>query len=232
MASPTDKRWRGRRGRRRSSARLAYRNLALRLSADLAEAVGARSLLITSPTAARECLVATRELARFLAEERGASVLLMDAGFIRPALSASLGAAGVPGLSELITGALETEGSIDDLVRPTSQPGVSLLAAGTQGSDASALKHAARAKELMGEASRGFDYAILHAPPVLEDASGLIFPAAVNCSLLLAVEGLTRVADVDAARDVLESSGASRVRLVLTSRVRRGLFGWRGLGRS
>ncbi|MEZ5977451.1 MAG: hypothetical protein R3F34_04455 [Planctomycetota bacterium] len=59
------------------------------------------------------------------------------------------------------------------------------------------------------------DFVLLVCPPVLEDSTAMAFPGVVDQVVLLAVDGRTRVDELDETRDLLTECKARRIGIVL-----------------
>jgi Mrp family chromosome partitioning ATPase len=217
-------RWRERRMLKHPALN-AYRRLVMRLHLELEDLERGRALMLTSPKANRECVQAARELARHLAEQQHQRVLLVDACILHPSLSETLELGGSPGLTSLLDG---REDLLSSLVVETEQPGVSFLPAGNLVRGHAGPLWPESIERFVASATAEYDYLLLVCPPVLEDSTVMAFPAAVDFVLLLAVEGDTRMKDLDDAQETLETCRAKRVGIVISNASKRGFFGlWR-----
>ncbi|MGQ0552743.1 MAG: hypothetical protein ACT4PU_05940 [Planctomycetota bacterium] len=206
----------------------AWRRLAMQLRLDLqpdtpgSPGQPSVSLLIVSPTSLDVSAPATLQLAHFLAEEQARKVLVVDACFGTRELSLAFGQGEAPGLLQLLDASAP---ALAPLTHATEHRAVAFLPAGRAERGLSGVLQPAALRRVLAEAGRTFDFVILHASPVLEDASTLAFPSVTDNVLLLVAEGQTRLDDLQAAQRALTAAQAKRVGLVLTKPVG-GAHGW------
>jgi len=211
------------RRRNRHRARHAYRRLANALALQAEDGVKARGRVvgITSPRGTRELFVAVRELGRFLAEEQDLTILLVDALPLDSRLSASLGHRRSIGLSDL---ANAENVELERYVVATGQAGVELLPAGRLTRLSSGAARGETIECIIELARNRYDYVLIACPPILDDSTALVLPAVVDHMVILAVEGRTRVDEVDEARDTLIACRARKVGIALVSPSRWGFL--------
>jgi Mrp family chromosome partitioning ATPase len=206
--------WHLRRNREapRDAVTQAYQRLAMQVNLDLGAKEGGRSIMLTSPHGGDVCCEPTLELAWYLAQEQGQRVLIVDGSVADQELTRAFGCTETSGLLDLLTGVPE---EMNGLLRPTRHDFVTFLAAGeSKGAGRSVnLGNLAACLERLQEE---YDYVLIHAPAILSGATALAFPALVDCVLLLAVEGESRLDDLGASRDALSACKARKIGLVLT----------------
>jgi succinoglycan biosynthesis transport protein ExoP len=210
--------WPFRRSRRKApDATESFRHLALQLHLDLADLEGGRLVMLASPVDAELCMGTTLELAWFLAEEHGHDVAVLDCSLDRQELTEHMGHAGEEGLLDYLADDDEPTG---ERLKPTAHDRVVFGPAGTRQLGMGQMLVRRRIENGVGWLRKRFDYVLLYAPPLLTDASGLGFASAVDCALLVAQEGKSRLDDLDRGQALLESHGARHVGLVLTEPVK------------
>src|SRR5262245_14088818 len=90
-------------------------------------------------------------LALSIARERDLEVLLVDGDVAQPALSASMGLAGKPGVTDLLR---DSRLAVDDVMYSTSVPGLYLLPAGARHENAPELLSSSRMGVLIDEMTK------------------------------------------------------------------------------
>jgi exopolysaccharide/PEP-CTERM locus tyrosine autokinase len=105
-------------------------------------------------------------LALSIARERDLEVLLVDGDVAQPALSASMGLAGKPGVTDLLR---DSRLALDDVMYSTSVPGLYLLPAGARHENAPELLSSARMGTLIDELTRRMTPGVIvvDSPPIL-----------------------------------------------------------------
>jgi protein-tyrosine kinase len=101
-----------------------------------------------------------------IARERDLEVLLVDGDVAQPALSASMGLAGKPGVTDLLR---DSRLALDDVMYSTSVPGLYLLPAGARHENAPELLSSARMGTLIEELTRRMTPGVIvvDSPPIL-----------------------------------------------------------------
>jgi capsular exopolysaccharide synthesis family protein len=117
----------------------------------------------------------------------GNRVLLVDADMRRPRLHRIFGGATSTGLSSLILG----EGRLQDAIRATDIPRLSILPCGPVPPNPAELLHTASFKRLLAEMSELFDRVIVDSPPVGVVADAAVMSTHVDGSLLVLKAGHT-----------------------------------------
>ncbi|MGD9764795.1 MAG: hypothetical protein AB7V27_13865 [Candidatus Binatia bacterium] len=147
------------------------------------------------------------ELARALAAEPDARVVLIEANLRRPALGRMLDRIAAPGLAELLVVGVP----LTALPVAIDADRLWLIGAGSR---AAAVQCDAIGRAL-AEASRQFDCAIVDLPPVRAYTDAVLLAPWVGAVVLVAAAERTPFADVEDAARKLEAAGAQCVGVVL-----------------
>lgn len=195
----------------------AYSRLALRLERDLQSAEHGPSVLIASADDDQVGVEATTELAWYLAEELGHTVLLVDGTFGLCTLSNAFGTGSRPGLMELLGARSIDEDTVRRAALPTQHDAIFLLPRG-HGDNGRLIPARSDAIRLVLEsACRAYDFVLVQGSVVDETSRSVAFGAFVDAALLVAVEGKSSVEAVRRGHRILNECGAERVGLVLAS---------------
>jgi exopolysaccharide/PEP-CTERM locus tyrosine autokinase len=105
-------------------------------------------------------------LALSIARERDLEVLLVDGDVAQPSLSASVGLAGKPGVTDLLR---NPEIAVEDVMYSTNVAGLYLLPAGARHENAPELLSSARMESVAGELARRMTpgVVVIDSPPIL-----------------------------------------------------------------
>lgn len=114
--------------------------------------------------------------------QSGASVVLIDTDMRRPRLHKAFGVPGEVGLSSLILG----EASIDDALKTTEVPGLSILPCGPIPPNPAELLHTERFEAILSELGERFDRIILDSPPLGAVADAKVLSVITDGTLLVA----------------------------------------------
>ena len=143
-------------------------------------------IAVSSPMAGEGKSTAAWNLAVSYARE-GKRVLLVDGDLRRPSLHRRIGDANDTGLTRVLLG----EATLADAVKPTSVPGLSLLASGPSTSDPARLVESLRLRQLLLDVEATCDIAIVDTPPVLAVNDALVIARAVDGLVLIVESGKT-----------------------------------------
>lgn len=119
----------------------------------------------------------------------GMRVATVDCDLRRRALTEASGALGAAGVINLL---VESQADLDELVAPTSHPGVWLLPAGPIIPNPSALLGTARLSGVLRQLRQRYDYVLLDTPPVTQGAD--------VTEIASVVDGVVLVADLARSR--------------------------------
>jgi polysaccharide biosynthesis transport protein len=142
-----------------------------------------------------------------LAQLGTGDVLLVDADMRHPDLHGIFGVAQSPGLSDLLTGGVETAG----VIRPTSIPGLYVVPAGPVPRNPTELLFSGRftrALEMLGER---FTHIVIDTPPMLGVSDTLVLAPRVEGVILVLRHGH---AGRDAAQRAVQMLGSVRARIL------------------
>ena len=171
---------------------------------------------------ARRCLLVTSSLPSEgkshtaiglgrLAAETGRRVLLIDGNFRHPRIADAFSLSSDPGLADVLVGRC----SPADAIRPTSTPGLDVMAAGqTEGDPAMMLVDGQRKGRL--DALGDYDLVIIDGPACNRSADGLVLAHHADEILWCVRWGHTRLGDVVAGLDSLANLGSKVAGLAVT----------------
>ena len=117
----------------------------------------------------------------------------------------------VSGLSNYLIG----KSSYEEVVRPTQQEGLSLIASGPLPPNPAELLMEPRMTTLMNRLKEDFDVIILDAPPVGVVTDGLLMKEFVNVTLFITRIGVTPKKSVGYINEMIEAGKLPRVNLVI-----------------
>jgi capsular exopolysaccharide synthesis family protein len=153
-----------------------------------------RLLLVTSAVPGEGKTTTATHLGALLAQG-GRRVLLVDADLRKAELHRTFGLPRSPGLSDVLTGAVE------DPIRATPLPKLSLVSAGRTPADPAELFGSDQMDAFLARVEGAFDFVIVDAPPVLGLADSVALASKVDAVLLLvSAEGPRRGAVSEAVR--------------------------------
>lgn len=199
------------------SAAASYSRLALRLERDLALQDRGRSVLIAAVDDDAVGVEAVTELAWYLAEALGRTVLLVDGTFNVGALSTAFGIGDVPGLMDLLGAPVLDATTLRAHVQPTQHEDIALLPRG-HGDNGRMIPARSEALRLLLEVGcETFDFVLVQGSLLNASSRSMAFGSRVDAALLVAVDGRSSVQEVERAQAILNDSGAERVGLVLAS---------------
>ncbi len=201
-----------------TTAREAFQMLRARLRF-AASGQPAQAILVAAAAPGEGATTVARGLAE--AEARaGGNALLIDADLREPALSAQLGLAWEPGLSDVLLGrtavgevvrTVELEGG--DEVGPG--PRMSVVGCGTAAASArEALLESGTMAEVMRYARGYYSLVVVDSPPLVTQADGLSVLAAVDGIVAVSWLGRSRRDLAEQLRQILEISRAPRLGLI------------------
>jgi polysaccharide biosynthesis transport protein len=169
-----------------------------------------RTLLVTSPAASEGKSTVSANLAVAYAQQR-LRVVLVDADLRRARLHNIFGRERLPGLAEVVVG----QATLDQALRETETPGLSLLPAGTLVPNVSELLGTTAMQGVLRQLSEQFDLVIVDTPPVLAAADAEILGVQTDAVLLVVRAGQTDRHSAQHAVQQLRAVGARIVGAVL-----------------
>jgi len=146
-------------------------------------------------------------LARAMAIEGDARVLLVEANLRTPTFIRRLPIPKHPGLSEFLAG----EASAKSLIAPVREWNLSVITAGSKAASIDCEVIASAIAEVMGQ----FDFVIVDLPPVSRYADTAILAPKMDGVILVVEADRTPVAEAENARDNLDRVGARIFGVVL-----------------
>jgi MinD-like ATPase involved in chromosome partitioning or flagellar assembly len=189
------------------------RQLALQIHYELPRKDNFRSVLFTDPHDGWLSAQVAAALTRWLADEVGKPVLLVDASRLQSESSRMFECNGFPGFVELIGSPNQP---LESLILPTSHPMVSFMPAGTgEALDIAGLP--AAIQRILEACSQKFDFVVFAGGPVLSDPMVSVLSAQVGCVLLLVSENRTKLEQLESAQRVIGYCSPRKVGLVLAN---------------
>ena len=173
-------------------------------------AEGCRSVVVTStaPSEGKSCVAGN--LAVSLAQ-LGLRTLLVDVDLRRPTVHALFGQEIEPGLSDVLAG----DAPVDDAVRKTSVPGLSVIPGGRPSSDPTVLLASDRFRKLVESSRTNCDWIVFDAPSVLPVSDALLVAGIANDVVFVIGADSTSRRTAASALEHLSRSGARVVGAVL-----------------
>jgi succinoglycan biosynthesis transport protein ExoP len=118
----------------------------------------------------------------------GSRVLLIDADLRKPSIHKIMGYPAQPGLTNFLAGYADRS----EILRPTKNPNLFIITAGTIPPQPIELLASKGFKDLLSDLREEFEHIIIDAPPILGLADGRILSSAVDGVLLVAKHRSTR----------------------------------------
>jgi len=171
-----------------------------------------RSILITSTRSGEGKTTVSINLAIALVE-LGQRVLLIDSDMRRPTIEKAFDLNGRSGLVSYLKGEKEWRA----MVQPAGIEGLALLLCGPIPSNPVELLFSDRAKALVKEAVRAYDYVILDSPPLLSVADARILANFVEVAILVIKSGATPRPLIQRAESCLRDARAQMLGIVLNN---------------
>ncbi len=145
-----------------------------------------RAMVITSAVPNEGKTTTALNLA-FALGEAGHRVLLVEADLRRPRLAKYLQLVENVGMTNVLSGAAE----LDDVLQPTANPAVTVLAAGPHPPNPSELLGSSRLQTLLATLRSRFDYIVFDAPPLLPVTDAAVLTVHADGAILVARHGHT-----------------------------------------
>ena len=197
------------RDRPSSAAGEAFRTLRTNISV-----LGSRerpSLLITAVTGDRDGAQVPVNLAWTLAQT-GQQVLLVDLDLRRSTVGDMLGMQQATGMSDVLAG----QHGLQDVIRATEHPCLSVVLSGTAQPSPSELLTAPSMTDALTWMERNYDYVILHAPPLLSYSDAAVVAGLAGGTLITVAAGSTQGQQLTTALIALTNLRVKPLGLVLT----------------
>jgi capsular exopolysaccharide synthesis family protein len=164
-----------------------------------------RTIVITSALRGEGKTVACINLALSMAELPGNHILVIDADLHHPAIEGCLGLPRRQGLTELLQGTC----AIDQAIRHTSSPGVSILGPGNLPENPSVLLGSDRMRTLLNSLKRRFSYVLIDTPEAMTINDAMLVGAISDGIILVVRLGQTPRHYVEQVHSQLESVGGN-----------------------
>jgi len=145
-----------------------------------------RAMVVTSAVPNEGKTTTALNLA-FALGESGHRVLLVEADLRRPRLARYLGMVENVGMTNVLSGAAE----LDEVLQPTVNPAVTVLASGPHPPNPSELLGSSRLQTMLATLRLQFDYIVFDAPPLLPVTDGAVLTALTDGAILVARHGHT-----------------------------------------
>ncbi len=175
---------------------------------------GRRALAICSPTEDTGCSFVAANLAASLAQI-GVKTVVVDADLRTPGLTGFFGDGGGPvGLGDYLA---DADVSIDQIVRNTSLPDLSIITAGTLHSNPQELLSSARFKSLVDLLLREFDFTIFDTTPTNSCTDAQRVGTVAGYCMVVARKHRTHVKDVSTLVSLLRADRATVIGTVLNN---------------
>jgi Mrp family chromosome partitioning ATPase len=177
---------------------------------DVLPEAASRVIVVTSAENEAPSAAVALQLAALLARDRGGRVLLVDANFDRPELSAAGGAGGAPGLLDLLAGQI----GFAEAARPTKLARLSVIGRGSPelrdeaGSTRSAWETFWKAEKA------GYSAMVVHAGGLLNSREAAPIAKRGDCTLLVAERKVSRREPLSQAAELLAEAGASTLGVI------------------
>ena len=209
----------GQNGARREHATLAeaYRATLTSILLPTLHEEGPRVLVLTSPDAGAGKTTVTSNLGMATAEI-GRRVLLIDADLRRPRLHRLFELPNSFGLTDIlrITTPLE-EIPVNQLVRQTKIPGLSMVPSGPTTDGLSSLLYSPRLTEFLQRIAKAFDLVLIDAPPMLHFADARVIGRHSDGVILVLRSGQTKREAAMLARQRFDEDGTCVLGTILNS---------------
>lgn len=203
-------------GKRDRTLEEAYRVLALNLHRQV-QAMGIKTLLITSAVPGEGKSMVADNLAQVLAEQ-DRSIFLLESNLRRPTMSKRFSIEnGYVGLSEL----LAHESTLEGAIFPTDQPSLYVISGGPIPSNPTALLASPAMEKLLSSLGDQAQLTLIDAPPMLGIADVSVLVPQVDGVLLIVNREVSRREHVREVLKQLKTIQAQVVGIVFLSRHRR-----------
>ncbi len=159
-----------------------------------------RAMVITSAVPNEGKTTTALNLA-FALGEAGNRVILVEADLRRPRLAKYLQLVENVGMTNVLSGAAE----LDEVLQPTANPAVTVLAAGPHPPNPSELLGSSRLQSLLATLRSRFDYIVFDAPPLLPVTDAAVLTVHADGAILVARHGHTEREKLARAAENLRS---------------------------
>ncbi len=146
-----------------------------------------------------------------LAERLGAKVLVIEASFEQPDLAQLFGLEATPGLSEVLSG----EARLEDALRATEVPGLSILPGGQGTKVQPGCFASAATRKILEEATTGHQYVLLDLASIVRQPEARLLLWDASTAVVVARGGVTRKDRMRTLAEVIRGSGGCLLGAVL-----------------
>jgi Mrp family chromosome partitioning ATPase len=193
-----------------ANASTSFRFLARRIGHDLPPEAG-RVITLSALVASDRASETLSMLGWYLHEELARNVLLIDGGFRDCELSRYFGRDGERGLSDI----LREDAALAECAVSVA-PGIELLPGGTDIARPGEVFDPRKVERLLKDARGKWSYSLVAHPNVSSDTRYVTWGTLSDLVLLLAEEGGTRLANVEAANEIYHQNAVPQVQLLMT----------------
>jgi capsular exopolysaccharide synthesis family protein len=145
-----------------------------------------------------------------------ARVLVIDADLRRPTMHSKFNVSNESGLSDVLVGVA----ALDDAIRPTEHPGVSILSSGRTAPNPVGLLQSEAFDRLLKAARERFDFVIVDSPALRSIVDGIVLGVKTEGTVLVVSSTSSEGRAVRAAVDKLRSVGGINLLGVVLNRIR------------
>lgn len=171
-----------------------------------------RSILVTSATPGEGKSTTISNLAVAFAQT-GARVCLIDADLRRPTIAKTFGIENWSGLTTALIG----QGSLEECLRPTDIPGLTVMSSGPIPPNPAELVGSARMTALLGQLEERFDMVLIDSPPVLAVTDAAVLAPKVGGVVMVVRAGTVDYRQVNRAKEALEAVKSRVLGVVLSA---------------
>ncbi|GGC67191.1 polysaccharide biosynthesis tyrosine autokinase [Hoyosella rhizosphaerae] len=144
--------------------------------------------------------------------EAGHTVCLLEGDLRRPRVTKYLGLVQEVGLTTVLAG----QATVEEVLQPTSVPGVFVIGSGSIPPNPSELLSSAHARQVIEELREQFDYVVIDAPPLLPVSDSAVLAKMSDGALMVVRHGKTKREELRRALLDLDKVGATILGTVLT----------------
>lgn len=169
-----------------------------------------RSLLVTSARKGEGKSTTLLNLAGAIASS-GRRVIVVDTDLRNPSLQRILKMRHAAGVTSVLAG----ENSLDEAIKSTEHPGLSILPSGPIPPNPSELLQSSAMKQLISDLETRCDLVIFDSPPVLLVADAMLLAAELNAAVIVSEAGGVTRREVQHVRDTLQVAKARILGVIL-----------------
>ncbi len=188
------------------------------LATNLATLRGDRSggvVMVTSSRQGEGKTVSSCNLALTIAKELPGRAVLIDGDLRRPQVHSYLGMARHPGLTDLLTG----RATVEQIVRPTVLPSLSVIPCGAPTDQSGALLRSPLMAKLLARLRRESRWVLVDAPPTISISDSLVIGRLVDAALLVVEANSTQKRKILHAKSTLVQGRVPLAGVIVTKQV-------------